>query len=174
MAGDPFPRSDLPKGNPELMSLPLLFASGADVSVDFDMSFLAQLALFALFCMLLKPILFDPLLKLFEERERRTDGSRAEARKMDEKANQLLQRFETEIEKARQVASVERDRLRVETNKLEAQILEEAKTESARIIEAGRVTIAKEVATLRADLESARPALAEQIASKILGREVRS
>jgi F-type H+-transporting ATPase subunit b len=156
------------------MSLPHIFASGADVNVDFDMSFLAQLSLFALFCMLLKPILFDPLLKLFEERERRTDGSRADARKMDEKANDLLHRFESEIEKVRHAAAVERDKLRAETTKLEAKILEEAKADAAKIIEAGRTTIEKEVAALRAELEAARPALAEQIAGKVLGREVRS
>ena len=150
-----------------------LFAAG-DVNVDFDLSVIAQIALFALFCLLLKPILLDPLIKLFEERMRLTEGSRAEARKMDEKAAELISHFEGELEKARKSAHQERDRLRAETTRLEAQILDEAKAESAKIIEAGRVQIAREVATLKAELDAARPALAEQIVSKLLGREVRS
>jgi hypothetical protein len=37
----------------------------------------------------------------------------------------------------------------------------------------GRVRIAGEVAVLRAELEASRPAMAQQIASKLLGREVK-
>jgi F-type H+-transporting ATPase subunit b len=150
------------------------FASGADVKVDFDLSFIAQIALFGLFVVVLKPILFEPLLRLFEEREKKTEGTRVEARKMDEKAAVLVQKFEEEIERVRRAANVERDRLRAEVTRLEAQILSDAKTQSAAIIDAGRARISEEVATLRSELQAARPALAEQIASKILGREVRS
>lgn len=152
----------------------LLFASGADVNVDVDVTVFVQIALFGLFITVLKPILFDPLLKLFEERERLTDGARADARSMDEKASELIQEFETEIEKVRHDAARERDRLRAETAKLEATMLEEAKTDAARILAQGRDEIAREVATLRADLDSGRPQLAQQIAAKLLGREVSS
>ena len=152
----------------------LLFLSGADVNVDFDLSFVAQIALFGLFIVVLKPVLFDPLLKVFEEREKRTDGTRGEAREMDEKAAALIQRFDAEIEKVRHAANAERDRLRAETLKLEAKILAQAKQSSTEIIERGRANIATEVAKLRADLATSRPLLAEEIASKILGREVSS
>ncbi len=152
----------------------LLFLSGADVNVDFDLSFVAQIALFGLFIVVLKPVLFDPLLKVFEEREKRTDGTRGEARKMDEKAAALIQRFDAEIEKVRHAANAERDRLRSETLKLEAKILAEAKAESTAIIERGRANITAEVSKLRAELQASRPALAQEIAGKILGREVRS
>jgi F-type H+-transporting ATPase subunit b len=151
-----------------------LFAAGADVKVDFDLSTVAIVALFGFFIVIFKPILFQPLVKVFEEREKRTEGARAEARKMDEKAGALVRQFETEIEKVRHAANVERDRLRAEAAKMEAQILAEAKTQSSAIIEAGRARITQEVATLRAELEASRPALAQQIASKIIGREVGS
>jgi F-type H+-transporting ATPase subunit b len=51
---------------------------------------------------------------------------------------------------------------------------EEAKADAARILSEGRAKVAAEVAKLRTELEAARPALAEQIASKLLGREVKS
>mgnify|MGYP001363477425 CR=1 FL=1 len=152
--------------------VPFLFA--ADVTVDVDLSVLAQIALFGFFIVVLKPVLFDPLLKLFEEREKLTDGARAKARAMDERAAELLSKFETEIEKVRREAALERDRLRAETAKLEAKMLEEAKADAARILSNGREQISAEVESLRRDLDSARPALAQQIASKLLGREVSS
>ncbi len=158
----------------ETGTLPPLFLSGSDVTVDFDMSVVAQIALFGLFIVVMKPILFDPLLKLFEKREKLTDGARAEARDMDARAAELLKQFEAEIEVVRREASVERDRLRAETAKLEARMMEQAKVDSARILAEGRAKIETEVASLRKELEAGRPALAQQIASKLLGREVSS
>lgn len=157
---------------PVTSQVPFLFA--ADVTVDVDLSVLAQIALFGFFIVVLKPVLFDPLHKLFEEREKLTDGARAKARAMDERAAELLSKFETEIEKVRREAALERDRLRAETAKLEAKMLEEAKADAARILSNGREQISAEVESLRRDLDSARPALAQQIASKLLGREVSS
>jgi F-type H+-transporting ATPase subunit b len=151
-----------------------LFASGADVNVDFDFSFLVQLVLFAAFVVFLKPIVFDPMLRLFEERERRTEGVRKRARQMDEKAHLFFQKYEAAMEEVRRQASLDRERLRAETAKLEARILEDAKKESQRILDEGRKTITEEVSRLRTEIEAARPALASQIASKLLGREVRS
>lgn len=152
--------------------VPFLFA--ADVTVDFDLSFLAQVALFGFFITVLKPVLFDPLLKLFEERERLTDGARAQARSMDEKAAEIVAKYEAKLEEVRREAAVERDRLRAETAKLEAKMLEDAKADAARILSQGRAQIEQEVSALRKDLDSSRPALAQQIASKLLGREVAS
>jgi len=151
-----------------------LLASGADVNVDFDLSFIVQIALFGLFITVLKPVLFDPLLKLFEEREKLTEGARASAREMDEKASKLVARFESEIEEVRREGAQERDRLRAETAKLEARMADEAKADAARIVAEGRARIASEVAALRVEFEASRPALAQQIASKLLGREVGS
>lgn len=158
------------------MTVPLrsILLSGADVNVDFDLSFIAQVVLFALFLMLLKPILFDPMMRLFEERDLRTDGARAAARKMDERAAELIARYEGELEAVRREAAKDRDVLRAQTQKLEAQILDEAKQEATRILDQGRAQIATEVAALRSELQAARPALAEQIATRLLGREVRS
>ena len=149
-----------------------LFASA--ISIDFDLTFLAQLVLFAAFVSLLKPLLFDPLLRVFEERERRTEGAKKEAREMDAEAGAILSRYETELAKVRLQAGIEREKLRVETARLEATIMAEARADAARILEAGKARIAAEVAELRKELEQQKPELAAQIASRIIGREMRS
>jgi F-type H+-transporting ATPase subunit b len=147
-----------------------LFA--ADINVDFDMSFVAQCVLFTFFVVLLKPLLFDPLLKVFEERERRTEGALIEARGMDKQAGDLLTKYETELEKIRREASRAREELRAETAKIEAKIMAEARAESALILEAGKAKMAAEMDDLRRDLARQTPALAVEIASRVLGREV--
>lgn len=149
------------------------FASSA-ISVDFDLTFLAQFVLFAAFVTVMKPLLFDPLLRVFEEREKRTDGAKAEAREMDAKAGDLIKEYEAELDKVRREAGVERERLRAETAKVEAKIMADARVEAAKILEEGKKKIDVEVARMRGELEAQRPELAAAIASKILGREVSS
>jgi F-type H+-transporting ATPase subunit b len=147
-----------------------LFASA--IQLEISVVFVAQFVLFGLFISLLKPLLFDPLLRVFEERERRTEGAKAEAREMDAEAGELLQRYEAELTKVRREAGIERDRLRADTAKLEAKIMAEARAETARIIDEGKARIAAEVAELRTHLDAKKPELAAQIATRILGREV--
>jgi F-type H+-transporting ATPase subunit b len=148
------------------------FASGA-IAVDLDLTFLAQFVLFTFLIILLKPLLFDPLLRVFEEREIRTEGAKREARERDEKAGALLTRYEQELDKIRQEAGQERERLRREAAALEAKVLAEAREETTRFLEQGKARIAAEVAAMRKELAEAQPALAAEIASKVLDREVR-
>lgn len=144
----------------------------ADINVDLDLTFVAQLLLFVTFIIVLKPLLFDPLLRVFEAREQRTEGARQSAREMDEQAAELILRYEKELEVVRRDAAEDRDRLREETQRLEARILAEARADATRIIEEGKAKIATEVEQLRKELEAQRPQLAAEIASKVLGREV--
>jgi F-type H+-transporting ATPase subunit b len=152
-----------------LGSLPL----AAGPSVDFDLTVMVQAFLFLALAMVLKPLLFDPLLRVFEERELRTDGARAEARELEERAGELLQRYQREHERVSRAASEERERIRSETSKLEAQILSEARDRATRLVDDGRLAIAGEVTALRQDLEQQSAKLAKEVARAVLGREDR-
>src|SRR4051812_8556883 len=112
---------------------PHLFASAITLAVD--LTFLAQFLLFGVFVTLLKPLLFDPLLRVFEERERLTDGARHEAQCMAAEAGELLQRYGGELARVRREAGLERERLRQDTARLETRIMVEARAETAAIIE---------------------------------------
>jgi F-type H+-transporting ATPase subunit b len=146
--------------------------SGAGVTVDLDITFLVQMGLFALLVLILKPLLFDPVLRIFEEREKRTEGARGDARKMQEEAGELLRKYERELERVNGVAAEERDKLRTETSKLEAQILDEAREVTTKIAEDGRKKISEQAAAIRFELGRSAELLSRQIASRVLGREV--
>jgi len=120
----------------------------------------------------LKPLLFEPLMKLFEERERRTEGAKLLARRMDERAGELLKRYETELETVRRAAAEEREKLRSEGQRLEAQILAEARAETAKLIEQGKANLDVERKKIRAELAGRTADIARDIASRVLGREV--
>ncbi len=150
----------------------LVAAPLASVRVDFDATFVYAALLFVALMLALNRILFIPLLKVFELRERRTEGARAEARALQEQAGELLLRVEREVERVQRVAAAERDRVRSETSRLEAAILEEARSAANRIVEEGRARIAAEVAQLQREIEARSPQLVREIAASALGREV--
>ena len=108
----------------------------------------------------------------FEERERRTEGAKLLARKMDERAGELLRRYETELEAVRRTATEEREKLRAEGQKLEAQILAEARADAAKLVERGKANLEVERQKLRVELTTQASQIATDIASRVLGREV--
>jgi F-type H+-transporting ATPase subunit b len=150
-----------------------MLASGG-VSIDFDRTVIVQMVLFVVLMLVLAPTLFRPLLRLFEEREKRTEGARADARQMQEKAVELLARYEAELTRVQQVAALERDKLRTETLQLEAKIIDEARQATMAIVEQGRERLNVEAAKIRSELEAKTRQVSVQIATSVLGREVRS
>jgi F-type H+-transporting ATPase subunit b len=113
------------------------------------------------------------MIRVFEERELRTDGARAEARELEERAGELLERYQREYERVTRAASEERERIRTETSKLEAQILSEARDRATRLVDDGRLAIAAEVTALKLELEEQSTRLAKDVARTVLGREDR-
>lgn len=147
-------------------------SSGGAVNIDFDLSFVGQMVVFGTLILLMKPLLLDPVLALFAEREKRTEGAKAEARRMQEEAGELLRRYEHELEKVQRVAGEERDKMRAETGRLEAEQLAEARRVSAQILDEGRQRIEEEIHAVRFELGRSAERLARGIAGRVLGREI--
>ena len=148
-----------------------LFASGA-VSVDLDPTFLMHFLFFTAFIVVMKDLIFDPMLRVFEERERRTAGAIVQARRMDEEAISLRQEYETKLEGVRREASVDRERVRGKVNAIEAKLSAEARAEADAKLDAGLAALDEDAEKIRRNLQASRGPLAAEIASKILGREV--
>ncbi|HEY2404460.1 MAG TPA: ATP synthase F0 subunit B [Polyangiaceae bacterium] len=146
--------------------------NGRAITIDLDKTVLVQAVLFTVLLVVLKPLLFDPMLKVFAAREERTEGTRAKARELQEHAGELLRRYEKELERVHKVAAEERERLRTETAKLEAEIVREARDVTARIVDEGRRKIESEVTAIRASLGRESERVAEQISERVLGRPV--
>ena len=150
----------------------VLRAMAGGVPLDFDRTVLVQIIVFTFLILVLKPLLFDPVLKVFALREERTEGARATARELQEKAGELLQRYEKELERVHQVAAEERELLRSETSKLEAQILSEAREVTTRMVDEGRRKIETEVNSIRFDLGKESERVAQMIVDRVSGQGV--
>ena len=147
-------------------------SEGGGVEVDFDLTVVGQIVLFVFLFIVLKPMLFDPMLHLFEERERRIDGAKLLARKIDEKSASALTTYETEMAKARTAANAEREKLRNEGLKTEGEILARVRASTAKVLEEGRKQMQGELAKAREGLKNESAPLARELAARVLGREV--
>jgi F-type H+-transporting ATPase subunit b len=145
--------------------------SGSPIDLDFNHVVVFQALIFLFLIVVLKPLLFDPMLKVFALREERTEGARETARELEEQAGELLTRYEAELTRVNHAAAEERDRLRAETTKLEAQILNEARAAAAKIVDEGRRRIETDVNSIRFELGKQSERLAADIATRVLGRE---
>ena len=147
----------------------MLSAAGGGVTLDFDFTVVFQMGIFVLLMFLLEPLLFRPVLRIFALREERTEGVVAQARGLEERAGELLKRYEKELERVHRAAASERERIRQETTALETKILHEAREATTKILEDGRRRIEGEVARIRFDLGRESEQIAGSIVHKALG-----
>jgi F-type H+-transporting ATPase subunit b len=155
-----------------LLTDSMMAASGGGVVVDLDITVLGQVVLFLVLLVVLKPLLFEPMLKLFEEREKRIEGAKLQARKMDEASAGALTKYEAEMHQARAAGNAEREKLRLLGTKEENEILGKVRASTSATLDEGRKRLATEVGDVRRALRTESTSLGRQLAARVLGHEV--
>ena len=140
--------------------------------IDLDGTIWIQLALFAVAFLVFRPLIFRPMVALFEARENAIEGSKLEALRLQDEASAESEEFEVEMRRIRLQAGEERDRLRNEGKRLERTVLDRVRAETGKQLAEADAKLAKEASRLRAEIDQSVPVLARQIASKMLNREV--
>ena len=131
-----------------------------------------QLGLFGIAFFLLRPLVFRPMIGLFEARENAIEGSKLEALRLQDEAAAETEEFDEEMRRLRLQAGEERDRLRAEGQRLERAVLDRVREETDKQLADADAQLATEAAKLRNEVKTSVPVLAKQIASKLLDREV--
>lgn len=136
--------------------------------LQFNYWFFVLAAQFLLLLFILNRILFQPLLKIFKEREEAVDGSLEAARSMDATKEEALEKMKAELAAAARQAREVVDGLKGHGQAKQKELLEAANAEAATLIGEAR-------GRLRAESEKARQALrgdvekfSEDIVSKLI------
>jgi F-type H+-transporting ATPase subunit b len=140
--------------------------------IDLDGTIWIQLGLFAIAFFVFRPLIFRPMVALFEARENAIEGSKLEALRLQDEASAESEEFEDEMRRLRLQAGEERDRLRAEGKRLERTVLDRVREETDKQLAEADTKLEAEGARLRAEIDQSIPLLAKQIASKMLDREV--
>ena len=147
-------------------------AAAGGVNLDFDATLFVQVGFIIVLWLVLKPLLFDPMLKLFEEREKRIEGAIKRARKIDEESADAMTSYNEQVAKARAEGAVEREKLRAEGLRKESDLLGKVRTDTQKKVDEARAQMQKDVAAVRASLQPQTKELAKDFAKRVLGREV--
>jgi F-type H+-transporting ATPase subunit b len=142
------------------------------VSVAIDWTLIAQLITFVILMVILNKILYKPILAILKERETMCDNLKNKAANSKE----LLEKGEKEEKDARgeslsQGAALQ-GKLRDEGRKQETDILKKAQDEASEKIEAARKGLQADVEAAKGDLAKEAKLIAQEMASKILGRDL--
>jgi F-type H+-transporting ATPase subunit b len=140
--------------------------------IDIDYTALVQFALFLVVFVVGNKLLFQPYLRLRERRREGIEGARAEAERMTAQADAKLADYDKQLAAARTRANDEGRKVRADAAAHEKQVTDEARATAQKAMDDAQATVRTETEAARLALLPQANALAKQIASKLLGREV--
>ncbi|MCH8029793.1 MAG: ATP synthase F0 subunit B [Candidatus Dadabacteria bacterium] len=137
-----------------------------------DKTIVIQIVIFAISVFILNALIFKPMLELTEKREQLTVGTVKEASELAAKTAQLIEEYETKINKARAEVFGQREELRRATQAEASKIIQKIRNEAQALLEQERVKLAGKVREMKEQIKPEIELLARRVASEIVGREV--
>jgi len=140
--------------------------------ISLDISILHQIILFIVLGLILNKILFQPYLRLLEERERRTIGAEHDSADLEHEGARLRAQYEEKIAQAQSAAYAAKDAILQEARQQREKILGQARAEAASKLEQARREIALALEKEKALAAAETATVAGEMVSKVLGRKV--
>ena len=140
-----------------------------DISLD-RYYVIIQLAIVLSLVVILSQIVFKPFLGILQERKNRVKRAEEQARDLQHRSEELMERYRESIAAAHVQGATIREKIRKESLAREMEILQKAMEEANRLIQEIKMRIRDEMETARAGLQSQAQNLSREIAERILGR----
>lgn len=136
--------------------------------VDLDGTFIVQLGIFLLFFILLNFVLVRPMMKAREERYSRMEGARDEAEKLDLRAADVAEEYDTKLDAARRSAVEVREELRAGAETDRDKMLAKVRSEVAAQTKSANEARSAELSKARADMDRLVDELSDLAVARIL------
>ncbi len=140
--------------------------------IDVDASAFIQLGIVALTFLMLRSLVFGPLLASISARSAATEEARAQAKAVTQKAAELAARYEADMLVARVKAAQAKAELRSEGVRQKDSVVGEARAAMARKLAEVRDNLAAQADSARRQMQPQVEELSRAIASKLLGRNL--
>ena len=128
------------------------------------------IVLFALLMVPVNTILFKPIFQVLDAREERTSGTRKRAEKIMKDAEETLAGYERAVREARAESEQTRKREAATAREENATVIDTARAESESHLESARTELAVALEQSRQTLGGDARSLADEAASRVLGR----
>ncbi|MEY3012609.1 MAG: synthase [Pseudomonadota bacterium] len=136
--------------------------------VDVDATAIVQFLFFLTLVLVLPKLIFEPLLKRFDQRSARTEGARAEARRMLKEADEQVVVFERAMADEKQRAMAERAAARMQAQRETNDAIAKVRRETNARIESGIEGLRAQGVSARAEIDAEAKAIAGMIVTKII------
>ncbi len=140
--------------------------------LDFNWTLILQFINFIVLLYLLNRILFKPLRAMLDKRRSTIDGGHARARELQADIDSKMQRYQEQLAAAKKSANEERSLLKKIAHEEEAKTLNAAHQKATEKLQQIKGRVAAESAAASNTLKKEAEGIAEQIATKILGRSL--
>lgn len=140
--------------------------------IHLDISILYQIILFLIVWVILSKVLFQPYLRLLEERERRTTGAQHDSADLELEGARLKAQYEEQLNQARNAANAAREAIIQEGRQQREKILLDARAEAAHSLDSVRKDVAAALEQERRLGVAEATTIGAEMASKVLGRRV--
>lgn len=141
--------------------------------ISIDWTILVQFVNFLVLMAVLNMLLFRPLRNAMSARQDAVDGGHQKASDLEASIQEKMDSYQDKLQQAKLEGSQAAGMLRAETAKEELAILGEARNEADKSVTAMKRRVASEVDGARLVLNKETKTIANQIASKVLGRDVK-
>ena len=140
--------------------------------ISLDISIVYQIILFLVLWLILKKILFQPYLRLLEERERSTTGAEHDSAELEHEAARLRAQYQDKIAQAQAAGYTAKESIVQDGRRQHEGILRQAREEATNALEAVRREIAMALEREMQVANAEAAAVADEMISKVLGRKV--
>ncbi|MCK4534156.1 MAG: ATP synthase F0 subunit B [Syntrophobacterales bacterium] len=140
--------------------------------VELNYTVWIQMANFLLLILLLNVLLYKPVLKIIEKRNKKIEESNEEVRSLDETIERKMARYEEKIRQARTEAAAQRDEIEKEGTEQGEVITGKVRNEISKKMEDFKADLQKEAGEARGVLRDQTRAIAGEISEKVLGRGI--
>ena len=138
--------------------------------VSLDSSIIPAILIFLALIFALNTVLFKPILRIQEERLKRTSGLIEQSRRELENQENLFREYEAKIKQARAEGYRIQDKIRGDAAKKRTETIEEARKSAGRMAEQSKASLADEVRAAKDKMSADADDIASRIAAMILQR----
>ncbi len=140
------------------------------VSIDSTMWF--QMANFLILMFVLNVVLFKPILRVLERREKHFQGLDEEVKSLDQSVEEKMANYEEKLRQARLEAMNEKNEIQQKASGEGKSKMDEARNEILQIFDDFKQKIDKEMSSARKILKTQAEKISVEISEKVLGRSI--
>jgi len=141
--------------------------------ISLDYSVVYQIVLFLGLSVILNKVLFRPYLNLLEERERKTTGAQHDSTDLEREGARLRAQYEEKIAQAQAAGYATKEVIVQEARQQREKLLTQARDEATSMLAAVRQEVETQLQKEQQLIAAEVKTVAREMASKILGRNVR-